>query len=540
MSHTHPSRFRRLPVDIDVCITAAELNRSAAGSSRQPWRSYRRPITPDPGYTDQSAALRSWLNAAAGAASRCSRRGVACEPDRPARPGIWGISCGGFEHEVDDTVQSRIGQPTGSTGLHLRRRHRAPDAVQLASTGTKGRRGNLIDIPATGTGQECQVLIECCYLSYPKGAGFHRRQSPCREGRKTSIINGGGVGVQVNSSDVTIAQCIIGGSAGRHRHHGQRVGREQRGLREPARHHRQLRGAGFIRGNGIDRNREHGVNIAASTVVRKRPAPIVRKCPRIALASGITEVAVVGNVFQDDGIPAASATAQYRHLPRWWRIGRCEGFCPRQRRQLERVPHREVFEHAHGRPDGSGHRHGHPYPGAVLGPLGRQERAAHRRPAHLIVHTMVGGHRAAPTLCSGARATPAPSPTGLWRPERRVRAGRRAVAVADPRPAGRRAERRQRLCHLGGDLRRRRPVPALVGPPAHRAGGPGRLVVPAGGRAGAWWTPPAVAGIGYHAQFREWAPDGRSCPARSASSSCARSSSRAWPPRCPAPPPRPP
>ena len=26
-------------------------------------------------------------------------------------------------------------------------------------------------------------------------------------------------------------------------------------------------------------------------------------------------------------------------------------------------------------------------------------------------------------------------------------------------------------------------------------------------------------GIGYHAQFREWAPDGRSCPARSASSS---------------------
>ena len=97
-----------------------------------------------------------------------------------------------------------------------------------------------------------------------------------------------------------------------------------------------------------------------------------------------------------------------------------------------------------------------------------------------------------PTRCSGARASGTGVPLGSAAPPTARGTGRRA-AVADHRPPGRRPERRQRLRHLGGDLRRRRPalawsdrqLTALVGLAVWWCGG--------WARRRAWWTPPATA-----------------------------------------------
>lgn len=324
MSYT-PTAFVDSP-STSTPITAAELNKIGGGIKSAAMAFLPSSDYADPGYTDQSAALQSWLNAAAaqGRIALLTSGEWRANLTVPHGLSIWGISRGGFEHEVDDTVQSRIGQPTGSTSPVFT--FAAGTAHQMLFNlhvdGNQGTSGNLIDIPATGTGQECQVLIECCYLSYPKGAGvFIGANRRAVKVRKTSIINGGGVGVQVNSSDVTIAQCIIGGSAGDGivitdsvcKVENNEVFGNQHGITVNS-------GVqGFtIRGNGIDRNREHGVNIAASTVgliegnvLHQNAMSFANARSHIALASGITEVAVVGNVFQDDGIPAASATAQY-------------------------------------------------------------------------------------------------------------------------------------------------------------------------------------------------------------------------------------
>ena len=385
-----------------------------------------------------------------------------------------------------------------------------------------------------------------CYLSHPRARVFIGANRRAVKVRKTSIINGGGVGVQVNSSDVTIAQCIIGGSAGDGivitdsvcKVENNEVFGNQHGITVNL-------GAGFtIRGNGIDRNREHGVNIAASTVgliegnVLHQNAmsfamfPLAHRARLGHHRGGCGGERLPGR--RDSGSIGDRAV---RHLPRWWRIGRCEGLCPRQRRQLERVPHREVFEHAHGRLTDRGIAMDTTLPGRrALRPLGRQSEPLIGVPRILIVHTMVGGLRGTDSMFRGQGYTGTES---HFASAARATGPRWTACCGGGRPSTGRPtrKRRQRLCHLGGDLRRRRPVPALVGPPAHRAGGPGRLVVPAGGRVGAWWTPPAVAVSATTHSSASGHPTVGPAPARSASSSCARSSSRAWPPRCPAPPP---
>lgn len=152
------------------------------------------------------------------------------------------------------------------------------------------------------------------------------------------------------------------------------------------------------------------------------------------------------------------------------------------------------------------------YPGAVLKPLGRQTEPLIGTPRILVVHTMVGGLRGSDSMFRGQGYSGTESHFGLGGPtdgsalDGVLWQWQTIDRQADAQNAGN-AYATSVETSDGGDPSRPwsdRQLTALVGLAVwwcRQVGAPARLVDSTSDR-----------GIGYHAQFREWAPDGRSCP----------------------------
>lgn len=152
------------------------------------------------------------------------------------------------------------------------------------------------------------------------------------------------------------------------------------------------------------------------------------------------------------------------------------------------------------------------YPGAVLKPLGRQTEPLIGTPRILVVHTMVGGLRGTDSMFRAQGYTGTESHFGLGGPldgsdlDGVLWQWQTLDRQADAQNAGN-AYATSVETSDGGDPSRPwsdRQITALAGLAVwwcRQVGAPARLVTSTDDR-----------GIGYHAQFREWAPDGRSCP----------------------------